>query len=213
LHLEHCERCSALHATLLWLDHELPRLAELEPGTLLTRAVLEATAPLRRRRRGPLEHLRQWWRRAQTRPRFAWEAAYIGTLVLVLLFGTSISPFRQVPQEALAILRVEPVAAITGTSRRLIDLHGAVGAVGSRAWDATGQRLVERAEAWGGGYAERHPGLAENVANLRAHSSALRGSLRAWDFAGSSLLASEVGHDLGGIWRAVTQPPPAAAGP
>jgi hypothetical protein len=113
-----------------------------------------------------------------------------------------------VPQEALAMLQVEPVAAVTGTSRRLVELHGAIGTAGGRVWDATAGRLGDRTTRWGTAYAVRHPGLSESVAGLRAHGGALRRSLGEWDFAGTSLLVNEIGHDLGGIWRALTRPAP-----
>jgi hypothetical protein len=122
-HLAHCRPCRELARTVAWLLPLLPTLAELEPAPAATAHWLERTRPLLRRRarrrrlaaasakvrHGWVEWWRRWWRR----PRFAFEAAYVGTLLLVALVGTPLSPFQQVPERALTIVRAGPVDLAT----------------------------------------------------------------------------------------------------
>lgn len=67
------------------LDAELPLLAEIDPGPGFTEAVLAGTS----RRPGPFGWRRRaqsWadaWGRLVRRPRFAWEAAWCATLLLL----------------------------------------------------------------------------------------------------------------------------------
>ena len=96
LHIDNCLRCRALATALAELKRELPDMAAIEPDSRFLEDALEAirqvrVAPGKRR-----HHFRtcDWWYRIVCRPRFAWEAAYAGALILFLVLG---SPFiRQV---------------------------------------------------------------------------------------------------------------------
>ncbi len=85
LHLAHCPKCSTLAQTLVELGQALPEMATLEPDAQFTGDVLRATAGVRRIR--PRPNLQAWWNQLMRRPRFAWEAAYVGTLLILLALG------------------------------------------------------------------------------------------------------------------------------
>ncbi|GEM_PF-4227946 len=89
-HLEGCAGCRSIAAALDTLALDLPSLAEMRPPESLLPQVLAATSG---EGFGPAWRVR--WKTAWThfveRPRFAFEAAYAGLVLLVLLFGL---PFR-----------------------------------------------------------------------------------------------------------------------
>ncbi len=108
-HLDSCAECRALAAVVRRLAAELPQLAELRPDPGFVAAVLAATLP-------PSVRLRRWWTagwpRWVRRPRFASEAAFIGTMALALIFATPGSPLEAVPTKALELARTDPRARI-----------------------------------------------------------------------------------------------------
>ena len=68
---------------------ELPLLAEMDPGPAFTERVLMATS----RRPAPegwRVRVSGGWRALVSRPRFAWEAAYLATVCWVLVFGNPV---------------------------------------------------------------------------------------------------------------------------
>ena len=91
------------------------------------------------------------------RPRIAWEAGYIGAVVLWLVFGVSWSPLRAAPVEALAALssvQQGPVARLAGA--------------GGLAWDATGGRLLDSARAARSAVGQRYTRIAARLPELAA---------------------------------------------
>ncbi len=87
IHIENCVECSGIVQTLRELSSVLPGMAELDPGTSFTYQVLASTS-LRQIARPKRESLAEWWRRLLRRPRFAWEVAYTGALMFVLVIGS-----------------------------------------------------------------------------------------------------------------------------
>ncbi len=85
LHLAHCRDCRSLADTLAELGRVLPEMATLEPDAQFTADVLRVLAAARRPQ--PRPDLSEWWNRLIRRPRFAWEAAYVGALLLLLALG------------------------------------------------------------------------------------------------------------------------------
>ncbi|MBM4117446.1 zf-HC2 domain-containing protein [bacterium] len=209
-HLAHCAPCRALAQSLAWLERTLPALATCEPDARFTADVLaaladaDATAALPRLD----ERLAEWWRRSWRRPRFALEAAYAGTLLVVALTATPVSPLREAPREALALLRGEPsslAAALPLDLTRVTDsLAGAGDAAvdsGARALRAAQQGLGERLADW-------RQRLQPQLRELWRDLGALVDSLRRRDLAAASSNLSEVLGDLKRIGRS-GQPAPA----
>lgn len=105
-HLATCDSCRALHGVLLALARDLPLLAEVSPGPNFVAEVLRRTLPFE-------VQIRRWWDALWPelwhRPRFASEVAYVGLVVLVLVFATPSSPLAAVPSGALAIAQEPPL--------------------------------------------------------------------------------------------------------
>lgn len=113
LHLERCDECRGLAAALAALVEDLPGLAEIRPDPAFADDVLAATLPTALR-------WRRWWRRIRSeswprwvrRPRFAWEAAFALTLVLVPTMAAAGSPLRPLGERAIELSRENPVARL-----------------------------------------------------------------------------------------------------
>lgn len=105
-HLAACGDCRALHGVLLELAADLPRLAEVRPDAGFVADVLRRTLPFE-------VQIRRWWDalwpQLWHRPRFASEAAYVGLVVLTLVFATPGSPFAAVPAAALEVAQEPPL--------------------------------------------------------------------------------------------------------
>jgi predicted anti-sigma-YlaC factor YlaD len=160
-HLESCADCRALAAAMTRLAAELPWLAELRPDPGFVAAVLAATLPVQVR-------LRRWWAavwpRWVRRPRFASEAAFIATMVLVLVFATPGSPLEAVPTKALGLAKTNPTVRLEAPLAALEEQFSArvTTPIGSRY-----ARAESRARAWAQAWAEeaeaRGRGLVETV--------------------------------------------------
>jgi anti-sigma factor RsiW len=100
LHVAHCSDCSALAATLTELKEALPDMATLEPDIHFTADVLQATVGWRSHARGAqgFVRLREWWSRLIYRPRIAWEAAYVGALLIMLALGNPALLLQHAPR-------------------------------------------------------------------------------------------------------------------
>jgi anti-sigma factor RsiW len=100
LHMTHCPDCSALAAALTELKETLPGMATLEPDIHFTADVLQATVGWRSRARGAqgFVRLREWWSRLICRPRIAWEAAYVGALLVMLALGNPALLLQHAPR-------------------------------------------------------------------------------------------------------------------
>jgi predicted anti-sigma-YlaC factor YlaD len=159
-HVESCAPCADLARVLVRATEDLPLLAELEPDASFVGDVLARTA-LRR------PWLERWTARALAgvqslaqRPRIAWEGAYVGTFVLVLLFGVPTSPLAGVPRKALDLARVNPV----------VELQEPVEVVERRVafrvrstWTKTWSGFVDGWDRFSSGVAERSSTALENI--------------------------------------------------
>jgi anti-sigma factor RsiW len=100
LHLSHCPACSALADSLRELNQVLPEMALLRPDASFAADVLKATSD----RRGAggarisFAGVWQWWRGMMQRPRFAWEAAYVGALLVLIALGNPASLLERMPE-------------------------------------------------------------------------------------------------------------------
>ncbi len=145
-HTSHCASCRSLATVMAWLPEPLQDLAEVDPGEAFTSATLKAMLPWRQRAARRLRNLGEEWTSLMRRPRFAWEAAYIGAAIIGLVFAAPMSPLRDVPGEALRVAQANPVQALVEVSRRqvprtMVDWT-------DTAWAATGGRTGTAALAW-----------------------------------------------------------------
>ncbi len=208
-HLEHCPGCRAIETAFLWLPPTLRAMAEVEPDADFVYDVLRATSTTRLARRGTAgwrarlaERASGWWRRQVARPRFALEMAYAGTLALVVLFGTPVSPLRQVAPRALQVVEATPMG-LAATVKDLVDLlPGRAGSLGRQAWAETGGRLEGKADEAAGRLSDRGRGAAGVGAELSRHGGELGRALLRHDFVQAAARWSEVRSDLKKLWAA-----------
>ena len=208
VHLAHCARCLTLQRALVWLGSELPQLALVEPALDLTDEIVASTSGLRARQVARRRAVQEWLQRLVARPRFAWEAAYVATVLLALLFGSSLSPLKEVPSRALAMIQVDPRPAATTAATQLRDLHGDIGAAGSRVWDGTAGRVAGAGREASGQVAERHPGMRQAWQNLQKHGGEARRNLGGGNFASAGLSFNAMTADVRALWRSWRTPPP-----
>ena len=150
-HLEHCSACAALARSLAVARDTLPSLASFDPGPSFTAAVLAATS-----RAEPVtvaERLTAWWNAWLARPRFALEAAYVATLLILVVAGNPAATLqaassRTVNVAAASFDRARDAwpAAISRVAPAAIELPESVRALGS-----TTSGLVERGSVVTGG--------------------------------------------------------------
>ncbi len=123
-HVDNCPACRHLAGVLSELKEILPRMAEVQPDEKFTEEVMRSTLGLRPAPRPGLRaRLREWWLRAAQRPRFSLEAAYAGTLLMVLFLG---NPFPSM--QALSVRALDMVSKVVagGIEKREPAVLGAV---------------------------------------------------------------------------------------
>jgi hypothetical protein len=128
-HLQHCARCSEMAIALRRAASVLPSLAAFDPGPAFTWEVLNATS--RQTHAAGAGRLAAWWRQWLARPRFAFELAYVATLLLVLLVGNPVETVQA------ASARTATVAA-RGLDRARTIWPSAVEVVGAEGRPAPG---------------------------------------------------------------------------
>lgn len=182
LHLDRCAGCTELAAALASLRVDLPAMAEIEPDPWFVRDVLDATT--RRVPSGIAEpalaaarSVGSWSRRLLDRPRLALELAYSGAMVIFLLWGTPVSPFRGTAEKALGIVRADPTEGIAAAYRGGSYLAGQTSSTARDAWGRVGSPL-----------AQDFQGLWLNVRREGAEGLAV---------------LSTADRYAGGIWRAI----------
>ncbi len=188
IHLAGCAECSALSESLAELKQTLPLLSEIDPGLGFTSRVLQATAgrPVEPSL-SPLERLRRWWVRLIQRPRFSWEAAYLGTIVLVTLAGNPLTTVDQLAVQVRESLQARTsvslpslalpgslVSSETGALKFTREITGAL-ALRQQEFSGSGARALERGAEW---FRASLPADLEAVRTLRPRvAAALR---QAW---------------------------------
>ncbi len=116
-HLEHCTGCRQLAVTMGWLHPLLPQMVEIDPGPEFLAGVLARTSlaaqPIVHSEHplglaGLMDRFGRWWEKQIVRPEFSLQAAYVATVVVVLLTATPWSPLREVPGQALTVVTAGP---------------------------------------------------------------------------------------------------------
>jgi hypothetical protein len=109
LHLEHCAGCRSVAGDLAILQEELPAMSEIEPGASFTSDVVRITSGGIPDQSGFAKRLQACWNLLVQRPLFSYEAAYVGTLVVILAFSPFL-PFREFALEKMLSAVVQPSA-------------------------------------------------------------------------------------------------------
>jgi predicted anti-sigma-YlaC factor YlaD len=110
LHLHDCSDCRAIECAIRQLAVDLPTLAQADLGPQFTRQVLAATSESVSK----LESLAAVWRRIVQRQRFAFEAAYVGIVVLVLIVG--LNGTGEMGKAAARLVRTAPEQTVFASS-------------------------------------------------------------------------------------------------
>ncbi len=179
-HLENCPGCRSVAVILGWMQPMLTDLAELDPGSAFTKAVVSRTtdaahplsrAALRGETVGPLglvERLGNWWQKQIFRPRFALEFAYVATVLLVLLTTVPGAPLKQEARSAQEMIQAGPMA---------IPLVGPIINRGQNKLDGFSLQVQQGAQG-------KRQQLLENWdRRLSRSDEAGRAALHHWDFA------------------------------
>ncbi|MCP4546329.1 MAG: zf-HC2 domain-containing protein [bacterium] len=208
-HMGHCSPCTVLAADLAWLGETLPVMAEIEPDAAFTADVLRATAEIDEKMREPqvplfdsiLENLKARWQKLYLRPRFSLEAAYVSLIVLVLLCGTPISPLRNAPPRALALVQGGPDALIATLGP---DAAVVVDTAKRRArvvWSYSGQIVVGSFNSLSEDIGVRRQRVAPAWQDLQEHTDDLGSAIAELDVPGMSISLGEMGRDLKSVWH------------
>jgi hypothetical protein len=152
MHLEGCAECAALSRTLAALSRDLPLLAEIAPDDRFLDEVLARTLPAQAPAARWAARIAVGLQGLFRRPRFAMEGAYVGTLLLVLIFGVQSNLLAQIPRRALELAEVDPMAELsepvtqlsTTVSDRATSLWQAAAAEISRLTEETANTLKQK---------------------------------------------------------------------
>lgn len=139
VHLNYCTNCAQLAGILEESTTTLPQMANLDPGPFFANAVIAATRPIHPS--NPLSLLFSRLPLIFQRPRFSLEAAYVGSLLIFLIFGGA--PSRSVGDLASA--------TFAGFQLNLVKVVGdtppALGVSWNEFYSSCRSRMEETAEA------------------------------------------------------------------
>lgn len=203
LHLDGCEPCEGLALALVSLAGELPTMAEIEPDSAFVSDVVARTVPWRRRLARRLEKLtaiRELWPRVVRRPRFALEGAYVGTLVLVLIFGPNL-PLAGVPQKAIDMIRARPLVESERARDGIARFEGQVVSSARDIWEATGGEVAAGSRRVATDLAQRYERTDETRSDLGRRAGELVDAARDADPGAASTALRGIGSDLGTLWE------------
>ena len=186
-HLAHCDDCCELARTLAWVLPTVADLADPELDAAFTYDVLRGTALYRERKRAGVlgrfgDRVRSWWGGQVRRPQFAWEVAFGATVVLVLLFGTPLSPGRETPARVLEVVRAGPDWILERAGN-------AVGAVGDLLSDLHADLETRRNRT------------APDRSDLKRHGQEMGASLLDGDLDAAGEDLGAVREDFGKMWK------------
>jgi predicted anti-sigma-YlaC factor YlaD len=192
LHLDDCAECSALTGAITRLAEQLPELAELAPDAAFVDDVLARTLPWWPRMKRRFPTLADFGGRMVRRPRFALEAAYVCTVMLVLAVGPG--TLARVPEW---VGRVKPpstveLALATEMRSRVVSGLGEL-------WNVTGGRAAEISRELRIGISERYERTGNARGELRRHRDDLVGATMDIDPGMAVTALKGIGSGLGTI--------------
>lgn len=209
-HVEHCGACADLLACLERNAALLSGMAEVDPGPGFTAEVIRRTG--RGAAAGWRHRLERWWDRLLQRPRLAWEVAYVGAMIAMLLFGTPVSPLRAVPARALELARTNPVQVVEASMSPLPAVGARIADYGGKVWSATGGALVESTRPARNALGRKVASAWEMTVPLRRHGAQGWEALLAGDFQSFGARLGEMGIDVKVMWIRLTTADPETAG-
>ena len=184
-HVDHCPVCAAVARALTTLPTDIAVFAEAQPGSGFVEEVVSATAS----RRSPWsEAWGRWLRPLLGRSRIAWEAGYVGAIVLWALFGAAWAPLRAAPAQVLVVVQQNPV-------RELVTRLGESGV-----WAASGGRVVTSIRGLGSDVSNRSLQIHEVATVLKQRLVELRKAAVDLDAAEIYEVMKRLRHDLAQIW-------------
>jgi len=163
IHLAHCSGCSRTLEVLSALKHRLPELAELQPATGFTGQVLASLPIYQPENPGWTGRLQAWFANWAQRPRFSLEAAYLATLLMLLLFG---NPFASLPETSPRLLA--GIADQSGVVRVAQKGYSEVEAYARKSLDAV-EMVTARIEASGQGLVRLREELSGKIVPYYEH--------------------------------------------
>ena len=210
MHVAHCHECARILETVTWLASELPAMAEVDPGYAFTREVMAVTAERRGWAAGWaawLEGMREGARALLARPRLPLEGAYIGAMVVWLVFFAPFSPFNTVPAQAARMVRINPgavaQAAVVPVPRFLTDATDSARELLS----STEEKLEER-EPGELTWRIRLDRAGDRVRSFGYHGLHMTGEALRGNFREGGDHYRMMGDDAKAIWRIFAAPGP-----
>ncbi|MCP3982333.1 MAG: zf-HC2 domain-containing protein [bacterium] len=198
MHRSTCDPCDRLALTLRRLPSELSAMSSVVPDDAFADDVLRQTLPANDPS-GVGAWLAEVWARLTRRPRFAFESAYVGAMILVLVFAVPGSPLSAAPAQALGLARANPVQ----------ELHEQVANLGREArWSV--RTSVEQARL---DVERRYPDLGLVTRSARQNATEVGQSAIRLDLNGTSRALQGLSGDLLSIWNQLTSNSASAEGP
>ena len=212
--------------TLVWLLPLLPQMGEIQPGRDFGAQVLARTTRRRSWRRRVHEGLQgraealergfagisQRWARAWQRPRFALEAAYFGVLLIVALCATPVSPLREAPPQALAVVQAGP-QHLSDIVHNLGELPAGGAALGSSVWAAATDRTAALLKPMSRDLERRRAQAAPVWTDLRARADTLVARVRHGRIPEAGLTLKDLAGATAELWQRWWQAEAAATAP
>lgn len=210
MHVAHCCECDRILETVTWLASELPTLAEVDPGYAFTRDVMAATAERRgwiARWAARLEGMQDAARALLARPRLPLEGAYIGAMLVWLVFFAPFSPLNTVPEKAARLVRVNPGAVAQAAVIPVPSFLTNATDSARDLWSSTEERLQER-EPGELTWRIRLDRAGDRARSLGYHGLRMTGEALRGNFSEGGNHYRLMGDDAKAIWRILAAPDP-----
>ncbi len=187
-HLAFCSGCRATANDLTELKEVLPEMAEIEPNGNFTREIVGYTSGWQPFRPSLRTRFLACWNRLVQRPRFSFEAAYLGTLMLVFAFGNPVQPLRSIGIERLGAAAFRPVAGET-LSRLL-----------PSGWVDAQAPVLRFARSLAAGVSREEQNVSGSLSNLMNRSEQVLASTMDWQVRSISAWSRTATGTFRGIW-------------
>ncbi len=189
LHLALCDECHGLATALGRLAEELPALQVPQ-----MRLPLEFRLTLGFAR--ALVRAAEIWKVLVARPRFALEVAYVGTLVLAILFVLPGSPLRAASSGALTLAQTNPVTTLSTPL-------GNVKESAAEIWHRVSEPTSAVFARMGDGLEDRYQGTRQAASQMKRHGADLGEAALELDLAEGREALKGLGSDAGSLWQAL----------